>query len=204
VHRVAVQSGTLREVYVTSDFSEDLREPHPDLVAYFDALGLLPGEGCRAEVNLEAPVWMANAARSLDRGYVLTFDYGYEAADLYTSWRTDGTLMCFYRHNPSHDPYSRIGRQDMTAHVDFTTVRRAGEAASLATLGLTTQSQFLGALGIGEALAQPEGAEPDMEEYFARRRSVTDLLDPAGLGRVKVLVQAKGVEGALTGLAVAE
>ena len=62
------------------------------------------------------------------RGYVLTFDYGYEAPELYAPWRRDGTLLCFYRQSASSDPYQRIGKQDMTASVDFTTLRRAGEA----------------------------------------------------------------------------
>jgi SAM-dependent MidA family methyltransferase len=203
VHRVAVEDGALREVYVTRDgdgFGEELRDPHPDVVAYFEALGLLPGDGCRAEVNIEAPRWIADAAGALDRGYVLTFDYGYAAADLYAGWRADGTLLCFYRHNPSADPYARIGRQDITSHVDFTTIRRSGEDAGLQTLGLTTQTEFLSALGIGEALQPPTGDRPNMEEYFARRRAVTNLIDPGGLGRIKVLVQAKTAAGPLTGL----
>ncbi len=203
VHRVAVENGALREVYVTRDgdgFGEELRDPHPDIVAYFGALGLLPGEGCRAEVNLEAPRWIAAAAGALDRGYVLTFDYGYAADDLYAGWRADGTLLYFYRHNPSADPYARIGRQDITSHVDFTTIRRSGEDAGLQTLGLTTQAELLSSLGIGEALQPPTGDRPNMEEYFARRRAVTDLIDPGGLGRVKVLVQAKAATGPLTGL----
>jgi len=203
VHRVAVEDGALREVYVTRDgdgFGEELRDPHPDVAAYFGALGLLPGEGCHAEVNLEAPRWIASAAGALDRGYVLTFDYGYEAGDLYAGWRAEGTLLCFYRHNPATDPYARIGRQDITSHVDFTTIRRSGEDAGLTTLGLTTQAEFLGALGIGEALQPPAGERPQMEEYFARRRAVTDLIDTGGLGRVKVLVQAKAAAGPLSGL----
>ena len=207
VHRVAVEDGALREVYVTRDgdgFGEELRNPHPDVVAYFDALALLPGEGCRAEANLEAPRWTADAAGALDRGYVLTFDYGYAADDLYAGWRADGTLLCFYRHNPSADPYARIGRQDITSHVDFTTIRRSGEDAGLTTLGLTTQAEFLSALGIGEALQPPTGDRPDMEEYFARRRAVTELIDPGSLGRVKVLVQATAAAGPLTGLSVAD
>ncbi len=206
VHRVAVEDGALREVFVTRDedgFAEELRDPHPDVSAYFEALSLLPGEGCRAEVNLEAPRWMADAAGTLDRGYVLTFDYGYAADDLYAGWRNDGTLLCFYRHNPSADPYARIGRQDITSHVDVTTIRRSGEDAGLQTLGLTTQTEFLTSLGIGEALQPPAGGRPDMEEYFARRRAVTDLIDPGGLGRVKVLVQAKAAPGPLTGLSAA-
>jgi SAM-dependent MidA family methyltransferase len=207
VHRVAVEDGALREVYVTRDgdgFAEELRDPHRDVTAYFEALSLLPGEGCRAEVNVEAPRWIASAAAALDRGYLLTFDYGYASDDLYAGWREDGTLLCFYRHNPSADPYARIGRQDITSHVDFTTIRRSGEDAGLQTLGLTTQALFLTALGIGEALQPPTGGRPDMEEFFARRRAVTDLIDPGGLGRVKVLVQAKAAAGPLTGLAAAD
>ena len=103
------------------------------------------------------------------RGLVLTFDYGYEAADLYAPWRRDGTLLCFYRQAASSDPYQRIGRQDMTASVDFTTLRRAGERAGLRTDGMTTQADFLVRLGIGEGIAAvAEGAQ--LEEYFARRR----------------------------------
>lgn len=193
VHRVAVEGGKLREVYVSWDgtrFCEELREPSSEITGYFDALGLLPGEGCRAEVNLGAVDWMRDAAGSLAAGFMVTFDYGYEAEELYASWRADGTLLGFYRHNPSADPYARIGRQDLTSHVDFTSVRRAGEATGLATLGLVTQSEFLAGLGITEALKRaPEG---DLEELFARRRAVMELLDPGGLGRIKVLVQAKG------------
>ncbi len=207
VHLVAVEDGAPREVYVKRDgdgFGEELRDPPADVAAYFETLGLLPGEGCRAEVNLEAPRWMANAARALARGFVLTFDYGYEAEDLYAPWRTDGTLLCFYRQNPSSNPYARIGRQDITSHVDFTTIRRGGENAGLRTLGITSQAEFLNALGIGEALEPPAGDRPGMEEYFARRRAVTDLIDPGGLGRIRVLVQSMSAAGPLTGLSTGD
>ena len=205
VHRVAVENGRLREVFVTWDgsgFSEELREPSTSAIGeYFERIKVIPREGCRAEVNLEAVRWMHEAGRAMERGFVMTFDYGYEAEQMYAPWRTDGTLLCFYRHNPSHDLYVRIGRQDMTAHVDFTSVRRAGEEAGLRTLGLVSQSEFLVRLGIMEAIAPPGEGETDMEEYVARRRAVMELLDPGGLGRIRVLVQAKGVESAsLTGL----
>jgi SAM-dependent MidA family methyltransferase len=205
VHRVAVEGGKLLEVYVVwqeGRFQEELGPPStPELGAYFERLGLLPGEGCRAEVNLAALVWMRQVAAALARGFVLTFDYGHEAGDLYAPWRRDGTLLCFYRHNPSPDPYVRVGKQDMTAHVDFTSLVEEGRRHGLELLGITTQSRFLAALGIGEALAPAPGAELPLEEYYARRRAVSELLDPAGLGRIRVLVQAKGVGGcALRGL----
>lgn len=205
VHRVAVQGGQLREVFVTWDdrhFVEELRPPSvPQIEGYFQRLGHLPGEGCRAEVNLEALRWMREAAAALGRGFVLTFDYGYEAPKLFAPWREDGTLLCFYRHNPSSDPYARLGRQDISSHVDFTSLQRAAEEASLTTLGMVSQAQFLTNLGIVDALSPPNEGDPNLEEYYTRRRAVTELLDPAGLGRIRVLVQGKGVaDGRLTGL----
>jgi SAM-dependent MidA family methyltransferase len=194
VRRIAVENGQLREIYVSHDgarFTENLRDPAPEVVSYFDRIGLHPGEGCRAEVNVEALDWTREAADALAAGFLVTIDYGYEAAELYAPWRSDGTLLAFYRQNPSADFYARIGRQDLTAHVDFTSIRRAGEEAGLRTLGLITQSEFLANLGVADALASPPDST-NLEEYAARRRAVTELLDPAGLGRLRVLVQAKG------------
>ncbi len=202
VHRIVRTGDQLREVYVALDadgrFVDELRPPcDPAIAQYFAHLGLLPGDGCYAEVNLEAPRWTAAAAASIDRGFVLTFDYGYDAADLYAPWRRDGTLLCFYRQSASSDPYQRVGKQDMTASVDFTTLRRAGEVAGLTTLGMTDQSSFLVRMGIGEGIASVARERPgEVEEYFARRRVVMDLIDPARLGRIKVLLQGKNVEHA--------
>lgn len=205
LHRVVLHDGGLREVYVSSDGGAFREEFGPlstaEIDAYFQRLGVLPGEGCYAEVNLAAPAWMRLAGQALRRGFVLTFDYGYEAAELYAPWRTRGTFLCFYRHNPSDDPYARIGRQDMTSHVDFTTVRRAGEESGLSTLGIVPQSEFLMNLGLPDALPAIGEGETNLEEYYVRRRAVVELVDPAGLGRIKALVQAKNVgEAALTGL----
>jgi SAM-dependent MidA family methyltransferase len=197
VHRVAAHDGELMEIFVGWDgarFVEELRPPSTaEIAAYFHRLDLLPGEDCRAEVNLAAAQWMTGAGRALRRGFILTFDYGYEAEELYAPWRSDGTLLCFYRHNPSGDPYARLGRQDITSHVDFTTLRRAGEETGLQTLGLVPQSEFLANLGIAEVLAPLGEADANVEEYYARRRAVSELIDPAALGRIRVLVQAKDV-----------
>jgi SAM-dependent MidA family methyltransferase len=144
---------------------------------------------------------MRAAARALEHGFVMTFDYGYAAQELYAPWRTDGTLLCFYRHNPSSDPYTRVGREDMTSHVDFTTLQAVGEESGLRTLGLVSQSEFLSRLGIMEALQPPGEGETDIEEYVARRRAMMELLDPGGLGRIRVLVQVKALDDVpLTGL----
>lgn len=193
--RVRVREGRLHELRTgleDGELADVESEPRPELVRHFESLGLLPGEGCDAEVSLVAPAWMTRAATALKRGYIFTLDYGYEAPDLYAPWRKRGTLLTFYRHTSGDDPYARIGRQDITASVDFTSARRASEAAGLTTLGSTSQAELLAALGIGEALAQrPEAGQ--MEAYYALRRSVMELTDSSGLGRVTALVMGKDV-----------
>ncbi len=198
VHRIVHRDGQLFEVYVALEdgrFEEVSGPASTNRIAeYFADLGFWPGDGCVSEVNLEAIDWMKSAAQSMAKGFVLTFDYGYEAEDLYAPWRRDGTLMCFYRHNPSTDPFARVGKQDMTSHVDFTTLMRGGEAHGLTTAGFTTQSRFLSALGIEAGVDKVAKESPDaLEEYYSRRRAVQELIDPAGLGRVRVLAQSRGV-----------
>jgi len=197
VHRVVVQAGELFEIYVGWDgagFVEELQPPStPAIAQYFQRLELFPGEGCFAEVNLQAMEWMSTVANALRRGFVVTLDYGSEAKDLYAPWRRSGTLLCFYRHNPSNDPYVRIGRQDMTSHVDFTTLIRVGENYGLEMVGIASQAAFLVNLGIAQAWQLPAEGPLALEEYAARRRAVTELIDPAGLGRIKVMILRKGV-----------
>jgi SAM-dependent MidA family methyltransferase len=120
---------------------------------------------------------------------------------LFAPWRHDGTLRCFYKQSVSSDPYQRLGRQDITTSVDFTTLRRAGQDAGLRSIASTDQSTFLVRMGIGEGVAAVARERPNaMEEYFARRNVVLDLIDPGRLGRIKVLLQGKGVPDArLTG-----
>ena len=197
VHRIVHRDGQLMEIMLTHEdgqFEEVTGPPTARIAEYFADLGFWPGDGCVAEVNLQAVEWMASAAQALERGLVLTFDYGYPAEELYAPWRRDGTLLCFYRHNPSSDPYARVGKQDMTAHVDFTTLIRTGESHGLETAGFTTQSRFLAALGIGAGVANVAKESPEaLEEYYSRRRAVQVLIDAAGLGRIRVLAQSRGL-----------
>ena len=99
VHRVVRTGDELSEVYVAVDAAGDSstsrgRFQDAAIARYFDDLRAVAGRGCYAEVNLDAAQWVSDVATSLERGCVLTFDYGYEAADLYAPWRRDGTLLC--------------------------------------------------------------------------------------------------------------
>jgi len=200
VHRVRLVGGKLREVYVTlsedGQFAEALDDSStPRLSSRLAAEGVELGEGWTAEISLEAEDWMRSAARRLDRGYTITIDYGDPAERLYSERRRDGTLRAHYQHTASDDPYAHVGRQDLTAHVDFTALIEAGEAAGLMPVTLMTQREFLTNLGaevLLDAIAALDGPKQ------ADLKGLRSLLDPAGLGGFRVLVQAKEAPAALT------
>ena len=140
VHRFAIQGGRVKEVFVTSageDFTEVLDEPSsPRIENRLTSLGLSLTEGYRGEVNLAMEDWTGQLSRALDRGFILTIDYGQPAADLYSPRNARGTLVCYNRHVVSSDPYQHIGQQDITCQVDFTSLMRIGDRHGLATVGL--------------------------------------------------------------------
>ena len=131
----------------------------------------------------------------LGRGFVITIDYGHTAQDFYGPDRPKGTFLCYYSQMASESPYSRVGLQDMTAHVDFTSLAVTGQEAGLHVTGFTNQMSFLMGLGVEQML---ESLEPGSAEF----QSIIQLLRPEGMGRTfKILIQHRGItEPQLDGL----
>lgn len=200
VHLVEMTSDGLREVMVTLDgdeFRETLAPPStPEIAAYLQRIGVTLTAGQRAEIHLAADRWLQGVARSLSRGFVITIDYGYQAEELYGPMRKNGTLLCYYRHQVEEDPYTRVGRQDITTHVDFTSLVRCGEEAGLKTFWYGEQYRFLMAAGMMDELLVLESRPVSEEERLKDRLALKKLMLPdGGMGDTfKVLVQGKGVD----------
>ena len=196
VHQVTVEGGRLREIYVTlegDNLATTTGEPSSPLLARRLAdLGITLAEGQTAEINLHIDAWTTDAARSLDRGFVLTVDYGRTAEELYSATdRFHGTLTTFHQHLQTDRPLERIGKQDMSSQVDFTTLARAGANAGLDFLGFTTQAAFLYNLGLG--VLQPHPPTGHLRAAQASRVGMRELVKPGGLGDFKVMAQGKNV-----------
>ena len=197
-HLVERRGEELHEWHVAADeegaLRPELAEPNdPALAAYFERLGVTPGDHCRAEVSLAAVGAMQAIARRAGRGYVLAIDYGYEAAELYAPWRRMGTLMAFRQHSPQPDPLAAPGLLDLTYHVDFTSLAAAAEGWTAAPT--KSQAEALTALGIADALrAAGERAADDAGRYVSDRRAAETLVDPTGLGRIRVLALARDAD----------
>ena len=196
VHQVTMTRDGLKEVYVGLDAGELVEltgEPSdPGLAGRLADLGITLAGGQVAEVNLGLPRWSQEVADTLQRGFVLTIDYGRTASDLYDpELRPKGTLVTYHQHLQTDAPLTRIGRQDITAQVDFTSAARAGERAGLETLGLVTQREFLSHLNL-EILERYLGNHRlAPRQMRANRAGFLDLVRPGGLGDFKVLAQVK-------------
>ena len=203
VNRFIIQGGAVREIFV--DYREgafvevvgDVVEPEVEARA-LPFVQSLP-DSYRGEVNLRLGYWSDSVSAALDRGYVITIDYGYDRPDLYAPTRTGGSLRCYYQHTLGQDPLRRIGRQDITAHVDFTAVDHTLLVNRFDRVGNIAQSDFLTNLGIEDFLADVGGrsarkelSRPEFEEEAA---GMGALIDPEGLGRFRVAVHSRGVDG---------
>lgn len=186
-----VQEGETRERVVVEKngaFAWDVQKPLSTHLSF-----ALP-DGYRSEINTESALLVKQMGNALQQGVIFLADYGYGEREYYHPERRFGTLTCFYQHQKNDDPLSRVGLQDITAHVDFTRVAETAVSAGLSLLGFTTQASFLLANGFLEkaALYEIHLSEADRVNFH---RAMKTLLLPTEMGDViKIMGLGKGVD----------
>ena len=210
VHIVEKRGERLYEVFVDvqkdGSFFEVLDEPSRAVVAGYLDTYKIPWhtfeDGWRAEINLDALRWIQRTVGLIEKGFVLTIDYGDKAKALYTAWRKRGTLLCYYKHQANERPLLHPGKQDITAHVNFSALIDEGRRLGMRLHRFTTQRDWLQGLGIEEELEQRylnEFADAEFARATDRgqvallkwrdlRQRASVLTDPEGMGDFKVLI----------------
>ena len=198
VHRVTVRDGRLLESYVGIDDGGgfvfiDAEPSTPRLAEHFVRLGVSLEEGQAAEVNLEASDWLARAAEVAGSVFVITVDYGDEAASLYGApHRREGTLRSFRGHELIEDVLSDPGGQDLTTTVNWTQAIADGERAGLRTLSLERLDGFLLRAGLLEQLELESAHAASEAEVAALRLDAREMILPGGMAsNFQVLIQRK-------------
>jgi SAM-dependent MidA family methyltransferase len=193
VHLIEMED-ELKEIFVMSDKNTLIEiKGNPSthaIVDYLNEYSIVLAEGYRTEVNLRIKDWLKSVDEALSEGFILTIDYGYPAWNYYNEDRNRGTLLCYYRHQLVEDPYINIGDQDITAHINFSSVKKWGEDLGLKTLGFCQQGTFLIALGIDDIIQE---LYKDSTDYLFEIAKIKRLIFPGTLGEShKVLIQYKG------------
>jgi len=197
-HRVVMDSGAMKEIFVGFQDGRFVDALSPlstcAISEYFAAQGITLCEKQHAEAGLEACDWITEIGRRVERGYVLTIDYGHPAADLFDEHHMRGTLLAYQNHRVSEDFYASPGEQDLTAHVNFTALEFWGKRAGLKIAGFTSQTAFLMALGQRNEFADLYDEGQTEAERTKARLQLKTLIHPEGMGeRFQVLLQRKGV-----------
>lgn len=198
VHRVVRRAGRLRQLYVgllDQRFvwvEGDLEQPAAD---YCERIGLDLREEQIAEINLDAETFVARAASLLERGYMITVDYGAERSELLNSLeRAQGTVRAFRSHQFAGDVLATPGEQDLTTTIDWTQIIEAGERSGLRTQRFERLDQFLIAEGLLERIAEIAGSMTDMAEALQLTTGARELILPNAMAAsFQVLVQRKSL-----------
>ena len=168
---------------------DDLVGPVGRIQACFE--NSTPPDGYLTEVAPAVDGLVTSLAAMLTRGTLQLIDYGFRRAEFYHPSRASGTLMCHYRHYAHADPFYLPGLQDITAHVDFTSVAETALAEGLELIGYTSQAQFLLQAGITDLIAQHDPA--DAAAYLPLTNQAQRLLSPAEMGEFfKVIGFSRG------------
>ncbi|MGA1847178.1 class I SAM-dependent methyltransferase [Deferribacter abyssi] len=192
VHRVININGNLKELYVI--YYDNKLQYYPeefstaDLKEYFERLCIKLVDKQIADINLDAVKWIKSLGRKVDKGLVITIDYGFDAKNLYAPFRMDGTVTCYFKHTQNNDFFERIGYQDITAFVDFSALMEYGKEAGLNVVNFEPQWVFLLQSGI---LDEIKKAKSDL--HRARVKSL--IIPEGGFGtNFNVLIQSKNVD----------
>jgi SAM-dependent MidA family methyltransferase len=155
-------------------------------------------EGYLTEIQLAARGFMRSLAEVLEKGVALFIDYGFPAREFYHPQRSEGTLMCHYRHQAHADPFFLPGLQDITSHVDFSAIARAAAESKLEVLGYASQAQFLINCGITGLMARIPAEEA--AKFLPLANQANRLMSPAEMGELfKVMAVGRGFSAPLLG-----
>jgi SAM-dependent MidA family methyltransferase len=193
VHQVIMQD-ELMEIFVGYDekFIEVPRPAAEELKDYLRRFNIILPKNFRSEINLQAEDWIVEIAAALKKGFVLTIDYGYPAAELYHPKKSSGTMLCYHHHTINDDPFLYIGEQDITTHINFSALLHTGAREGLEYCGFTTQSYFLSGLGLTNHLRQ---AERDIGTKTANPQKMSSITTLMSMGqKFRVLIQQKGLK----------
>ena len=194
VRLIEVSKGQILEVFLKHTPSNTLtevlmppQEPLPDHICEKDLSAL---EGYRGPVNVKLSEWYNQLNSILGSGFLITIDYGFNQNEYYSMENSKKLIQTYYKHVQGSSPYQRLGRQDITAHADFTALETVGNKSGFSKVIQTTQREWLFDLGFDKWI-QSQAIKGQMARSM--ENFINNLVDPNGLGKFKVLMQQKGL-----------
>ena len=200
VHRVVKSDDRLSELYVTVDSNGKFASSTgplstPRLAEFISAYSIELAQGQVIEINLEIDDWLRQISARLEHGFVITVDYGAEAAELYdAALRPEGTLRGFSRHGFVDNVMAAPGDDDLTTSVNWSQVKSVGEKLGWKVIEFAPQDEFLlnaGLLDQFQLILDHAKTEAEKASLTAGAR---EMILPSGMASsFQVLVQERSL-----------
>ena len=143
--------------------------------------------------------WINKINESIVKGVVIIIDYGFNHSEYFHEQRSQGTLMCHFKHHAHDNPLIQVGIQDITSHVNFSYVAREASNIGLNINGFISQANFLINCGILELLEKVN--IEDSALYMKSVSEIQKLLSPSEMGDLfKVMIIEKSMDINFIGL----
>jgi len=198
IKRMCVGTGANGFKWHKGTFSEEVAD---QIQSRLSATGQFPATGYCSEINTRLPAWLMAVTEHLQKGSALFIDYGYTRREYYHPQRSDGTLVCHYRHRAHDDPFKWPGLTDISAFVDFTALAEAADFCGLKVSGYTTQAMFLAACGLQEIISGFQDL-PEKEQFLMNAQ-VRRLTLPVEMGeRFQVMALSRDIKIDLRGFSL--
>jgi len=197
VYRVIGRSQTLKQLGVglteSGDFVWVECALNNEITEACARMQLNLAEGQIYELNLAAEDFVARAAGLLNRGLLITVDYGASRDELLGAPnRFAGTLRGFRRHQFADDALANPGGQDLTTTVDWTAMQEAGTRCGFENPGLERLDKFLLNEGVLEALSSLADQMTHPADVINLQTGAREMIRPDGLAAsFQVLIQRK-------------
>lgn len=198
VHVIEKHSDKLMEVMVTVEDGQIVETMVPveneEILLFIDESGLTLKDKQRIEIPLQMESMITGMAKALDKGMVLTVDYGYSNEEWLEPGRMDGSLRGYYKHQQINNILEHPGEMDITSHVHFDSLIRFGNQKGLEFIKKWRQDEFLLTTGILEDLQDHYDPDP-FSPISKRNRAIRSLIMPSGMSySFHVILQTKGIE----------
>lgn len=197
VHVVEKVNDQLHEIMVTVKDGKLAEKAVPltnkDVSLFLEESGLSLSDGQRIEIPLQMEQMIKSLSAALDKGFVLTADYGYTDEEWQEPMRRDGSLRGYYKHSLIKNVLEHPGEMDITSHIHFDSLIRMGEKEGLDCHFKMRQDEFLLSAGILQELEDHYDPNP-FSPVSKRNRAIRSLIMPSGMSAAFHLVlQAKKI-----------
>ena len=194
-HRFKIINNEVKEIYVTIENNKFISFPDKPssktIDQKLDKLKYQLPNNFEGEICLEIEKLFASISKSFLKGFIVTIDYGAEREFLYHNTRSHGTIQTYFKHTSGASPFQRIGDQDITANIDFSSLIEAGILNNIKPVSLCSQKEFLEIFGIKKWMANIQNSKLRQSSKQINLGNMQKLIHSQGLGNFKVLIQEK-------------